>query len=113
MHAYFFSGFPASDHSLHVYWSKRVTSQALAFFRVHAFLKALFDRTKEVVEDLYREGADESTIVVRFREYMTKGQTMRSQGPKRVEFYNDVTSIAQKVTEFANCFTTPILPVLS
>ena len=57
-------------------------------------MKALFDRTKEVVEDLYREGADESTIAARFREYMTKGQTMRSQGPKRVKFYNDVTSIA-------------------
>ena len=101
VHAHCLAGYPASDGSVYEYWSERVErvgNQDLAFFRVHAFLKALFDKTKEVVEDLYREGADESTIAARFREYMTDGQTMASQDVKRVQFYKHVVSFAERVS---------------
>ncbi|THH04319.1 hypothetical protein EW146_g10208, partial [Bondarzewia mesenterica] len=62
-------GFPACDRSLYHYWTQvKFLSQA------HAFLRALFMQAKKVVERLYQEGADQSSLPRRFREFMTEGK---------------------------------------
>ncbi|THH14260.1 hypothetical protein EW146_g6062 [Bondarzewia mesenterica] len=86
-------GFPACDRSLYHYWTQvKFLSQA------HAFLRALFMQAKKVVERLYQEGADQSSLPRRFREFMTEGQTMESQGSKRKSFYNDVMQEAKRMS---------------
>ncbi|KAE9389923.1 hypothetical protein BT96DRAFT_1024834 [Gymnopus androsaceus JB14] len=90
-------GFPASDKQVYSFFETSIYAIRL---RMNAFMFALFKKCDEVIKEatasrsktwLRTEGA------AWFRERMTEGQTMRSQGAYRVKFYDDVVDHARKI----------------
>jgi hypothetical protein len=82
-------GYPPPDDDVRNFFVRGSPIQA---YQVRSFLSALFETTAET---LRRLGDDQSTYytqVARFREFMSKGQHMKSVGSNRRNFYQDVIS---------------------
>ncbi|THH18797.1 hypothetical protein EUX98_g8894, partial [Antrodiella citrinella] len=102
-------GFPPSDDKVYKYFEpESLGAKTLDELWVHvtAFMLALFEECKKAIltvmekecscdndrkEWLHHKGA------VWFRDKMTEGQTMKSQGEYRVNFYNSVVLRAEEV----------------
>jgi hypothetical protein len=92
-------GFPPADVAVRVfltnYDSDDPEIQQKSYPRACHFLLSLFVHTADLVVTLGADNKDDR--VVKFREYMSKGQTFVTAGTNRLKFYADVVKRAQKV----------------
>jgi len=76
-------------------WLLESKSQTEAFTRARAFLYALF---VVLLRYLKKEtNSDGKSLPSIFRLLMTTGQTFSDQGPKRIQFYDEVLILADEV----------------
>lgn len=93
------SGFPASDVQVYSFLNAYAIDRDLLEARIYVFMFALFKKCDDVIKNAQADPQwDRAQGAAWFREKMTKGQTLVSQGPYRVEFYNDVVKNAQRVS---------------
>ena len=88
-------GFPPADDNVSSYLTGARSPQSTLVLIKH-FLIALFNETKEILKE-EGMGLTPSERIAKFREYMSKGQTMGSPGTNRVEFYDRVITEARRV----------------
>jgi hypothetical protein len=90
-------GFPPADDAVRNFLTPCDTEEMQGQFYSRAchFLLSLFKHTKNKIISL--GGNNRKDRIMRFREYMTKGQTFGRVGNDRRIFYNAVVADAQKV----------------
>src|SRR5258708_25317217 len=89
-------GYPPADDNVRSYLTEPRSPQS-ALVLIQHFLLALFNETKEILKG-EGMGLTASERIVKFREYMSKGQTIGSPGTNRVDFYDRVITDARPVT---------------
>jgi hypothetical protein len=91
-------GFPPPDVGVREFLNRlsiyEVNAQKKSHSRACHFLRALFIHTKDVI---IRLGGNREYRIIRFREFMSKGQRFRHVGNDRQKFYDLVVSEAEKV----------------
>jgi hypothetical protein len=74
-----------------------------ANMRIRCFLVTLFDKTKEILQTSM--GPSKTERISKFREFMSRDQTMNSPGGDRLSFFIAVTHQADEVRcRLFDCF---------
>ncbi|KAI0296790.1 hypothetical protein B0F90DRAFT_1011071 [Multifurca ochricompacta] len=94
------NGFPPTDGQVRNFlkieaWTRG--GPTLAYSQAYHFLLALFEKTKETVAQ-WTDLSHRAERVLRFREFMSRGQNMESTGEDRENFYKDVVARAESFT---------------
>ncbi|KAH0825812.1 hypothetical protein J3R83DRAFT_8816, partial [Lanmaoa asiatica] len=89
-----YTGYPPGDQDVYAFLSSRCSSDKESFNRACAFLQAVFEETKSILEgmDIGRPVAEQ------FRARMTDEMTGKSHGQYRVEFYRGAIQKANSVS---------------
>ncbi|KAI0275350.1 hypothetical protein BC834DRAFT_45359 [Gloeopeniophorella convolvens] len=90
------TGFPPADVNLRRYLTRSDTTSE-SYKRMYTFLIALSEETAKTLESF--GDVDPPERIGLFREYMTKGQSLRTVGEQRRTFYDAVLRRAEKLSK--------------